>query len=103
MKQYSAAVSDLFRSSKQYREERVLIRKTAPPAIPAGGLEATADVVRFHPQNAGIYEAQAYPSADFCFDLLEAKLLAPHLGLAPPSQVAPRCSLPPEKLRGFRS
>ena len=33
MKQYSAAVSDLFRSSKQYREERVLIRKTAPPPI----------------------------------------------------------------------
>ena len=30
LKQYSASVSDLFRSSKQYREERVLIRKEEP-------------------------------------------------------------------------
>ena len=33
MKQYSAAVSDLFRSSKQYREERVLVRNTAPSTV----------------------------------------------------------------------
>jgi hypothetical protein len=94
MKQYSAAVSDLFRSNKQYREERVLIRKTPPPpAIPPGGLEATADVIRFIPEGVGIYEAKAYPSADFCFDLLETKLLAPHVGPAPPSQIAPQVQL----------
>ncbi len=93
MKQYSAAVSDLFRSGTQYREERVLLRKNTPPANPAGSLEATADVVRFIPQNAGIYEARAYPSADYCFNLLETKLLAPHLGTAPPSQTAPLVQL----------
>jgi hypothetical protein len=93
MKQYSAAVSDLFHSSKQYREERVLLRKTPSPAIPAGGFEATADVVRLLPERVGIYEAKAYPSADFCFDLLETKLLAPHLGPAPPSQIAPQVPL----------
>jgi hypothetical protein len=93
MKQYSAAVSDLFRSSKQYREERVLLRKTPPPAIPAGGFAATADVVRFIPESVGIYEAKAYPSADFCFDLLETKLLAPHLGPATSSQIAPQVRL----------
>jgi len=93
MKQYSAAVSDLFRSSKQYREERVLIRKTQPPPIIAGGLEAAADLVRLIPESAGIYETKAYPSADSCFDLIETKLLAPHLGPAPPSEIAPQVEL----------
>lgn len=92
--QYSAAVSDLFRSNKQYREERVLIRKAVPIAASAADeLEAAADLVRLVPEGAGIYEAKAHPSADSCFDLLEAKLLAPHLGPAPPPQTAPQVQL----------
>ncbi len=92
--QYSAAVSDLFRSSKQYREERVLIRK-APPAVAssADGLESAADLVRLVPDSAGVYEAKAQPSADSCLDLIETKLLAPHLGPAPPSEIAPQVQL----------
>jgi|CZLA01.1.fsa_nt_gi hypothetical protein len=93
MKQYSAAVSDLFRSSRQYREERVLIRKTSPPPIAPVGLEAAAGVVRLVPEGAGIYEAKAYPSADSCFDVIETKLLAPHLGPAPASEIAPQVQL----------
>jgi hypothetical protein len=92
-KQYSAAISDLFRSSKQYREERVLIRKAPPAASSADGFEATADLVRLVPDGAGIYEAKAHPSADACLDLLETKLLAPHLGPAPPTQIAPQVQL----------
>jgi hypothetical protein len=92
--QYSAEVSDLFRSSKQYREERVLIRKAATdPAPSADGLEAAADVVRLLPESTGIYEARAHPSADSCFDLLETKLLASHLGPAPASRIAPQVQL----------
>ena len=92
--QYSAAVSDLFRSGRQYREERVLLRKAPPGAASsADGLEATADLVRFVPDSAGVYEAKADPSADSCLDLLETKLLAPHLGPAPPSQIAPQVQL----------
>jgi len=93
MKQYSAAVSDLFRSDKQYREERVLLQKTALAPTPAEGLEAAADLIRLIPESAGIYEAKAYPSADSCFDLIETKLLAPHLGPAPASEVAPQVQL----------
>jgi len=93
LKQYSAAVSDLFRSSKQYREERVLIPKSAPAAISTEGLEATAGLVRLVPENASFYEAKAYPSADACLDLMETKLLAPHLGPAPASQIAPQVQL----------
>jgi hypothetical protein len=92
--QYSAAVSDLFRSDQQYREERVLIRKAPPTAASsADGLEAAADLVRLAPDSAGVYEAKANPSPDSCLDLLETKLLAPHLGPAPPSQIAPQVQL----------
>jgi hypothetical protein len=92
--QYSAAVSDLFLSGDQYREERVLIRKT-PPAVAssADGIDAVADLARLVPDNAGVYEAKAYPTADSCLDLLETKLLAPHLGPAPPSKIAPQVQL----------
>jgi hypothetical protein len=93
LSQYSAAVSDLFRSKQRYREERVLIRKTPRAAAsPADGVEA-ADLVRLVPDSAGVYEANAHPSSDFCFELLETKLLAPHLGQAPPSQIAPQVQL----------
>ncbi len=94
LSQYSAAVSDLFRSGRQYREERVLLRKApATAASSADGLEAAADLVRLVPDSAGVYEAKANPSADSCLDLVETKLLAPHLGPAPPSQIAPQVQL----------
>jgi hypothetical protein len=87
---YSAAVSDLFRSRNLYREERVLIRKSAAAAaLPPDGLDAAADLIRLVPDNAGVYEAKAQPSADSCFDLLATKLLAPHSGPAMVSQIAP--------------
>jgi len=94
LSQYSAAVSDFFRSSERYREERVLIRKK-PPAQPApvAGLAAVADVSRLIPDNVGVYSAKANPTSDSCFALLETKLLAPHLGPAPPSQIAPQVQL----------
>lgn len=91
--QYSAAVSDLFRSNRQYREERVLLPKAPVAASSSDGLEAAAGLVRLVPEGVGIYEAKAHPSADSCLDLLETKLLAPHLGPAPPSQIAPQVHL----------
>jgi hypothetical protein len=91
---YSSAVCDLFRSSKEYREERVLIRKKAPdqPASP-DGFTAAAALARLVPDNAGVYEAAANPTGGTAFALLETKLLAPHLGPAPPSQIAPQVQL----------
>lgn len=94
LSQYSAAVSDLFRSRTEYREERVLIRKKEPEqATSADGLAAAADLARLVPADAGVYIAAANPSSDTCFALLETKLLAPHLGPAPPSQMAPQVQL----------
>jgi hypothetical protein len=93
MKQYSAAVSDLFRSGKQYREERILIAKSAPAAESDAGPKAAADLIRFVPENSGVYQAKALPSGDACFQLLETKILAPHLGPAPASELAPQVQL----------
>ncbi len=94
LKQYSASVSDLFRSSKQYREERVLIKKEEPKqASSPDGPAAAAEVVRLVPSEAGVYEAEANPTSDAGLALLETKLLAPHLGPVPPSQVAPQVQL----------
>jgi hypothetical protein len=92
--QYSAAVTDLFRSSRQYREERVLIRKKEPQeAASADGLAAAAELARLVADDAGVYVASANPTADSSLALLETKLLAPHLGPQPPSQIAPQVQL----------
>lgn len=94
LSQYSAAVSDLFRSAHQYREERTLIRKKEPEKIPsAEGFAAAADLPRLVPDDAGIYVAAANPTPASCFALLETKLLAPHLGPAPALQTAPEVQL----------
>jgi len=94
LSQYSAGVSDLYRSSKEYREERALIRKkeSAHPAS-TESLAAAADLSRLVPENAGTYLSAANPHPDSCFALLETKILAPHLGLPPVSQFAPQVQL----------
>ena len=94
LSQYSAAVSDLVRSSREYREERVLIRKKEPQtALSNDGPSAAADVARLVPGDAGVYVAAANPTADACFTLLETKLLTPHLGPQPASKIAPQVQL----------
>jgi hypothetical protein len=94
LSQYSAAVSDLFRSSREYREERVLIRKKEGVESATGeGPAAAAELARLVPDDAGVYVASASPTADSCFALLETKLLAPHLGPQPASQMAPQVQL----------
>jgi len=91
MKQYSAAVSDLFLSSKEYREERVLLKKTAAAAdTTAGdGAVAVSDLVRLAPADTGAYEVRAAPSAADCLAVLETKILAPRRGPVVARQTAP--------------
>src|SRR5712664_342769 len=82
MKQYRAAVSDLFLSGKEYREERVLLKKSAAAGPPTTGDAATAvaDLARLVPADTGTYEVRAIHSAVDCLDVLETKILAPHRG-----------------------
>jgi hypothetical protein len=95
MKQYSAAVSDLFRSGKEYREERVLLKKSAAAgdAATSDGAAAVADLLRLAPADAGVYEVRATPSAADCLDVLETKILSPHRGPAVAQQTAPDVQL----------
>jgi hypothetical protein len=95
MKQYSAAVSDLFRSGKQYREERVLLKKSLATvnASTDDAATAVADLVRLVPTDTGTYEVRAIPSAADCLDVLETKILAPHRGPAVAQQTAPDVQL----------
>ncbi len=93
MKSYAAAISDLFRSGKEYREERVLLKK-AGAAVPSGGEgEEVSNLLRFVPAGAGFYQAQTCPAIDPCLDVLEDKILAPHTGPPPPERLAPAAQL----------
>jgi hypothetical protein len=95
MKQYRAAVSDLFLSGQEYREERVLVRKSSPTAEASAdaGPGAVADLLRLVPIQAGVYEVKANPSALDCLVLLETKILAPQLGPAAAEKLAPQVQL----------
>ena len=93
LSQYSAAVSDLFRSGNVYREERVVIRKKEPEQGASDGATAAADLSRLVPENAGVYVAAANPTVESCSELVETKLLIPHPGPAPDSEFAPQVQL----------
>ena len=75
MKQYRAAVSDLHRSQAAYKEERVLLRKTAGETAPV-----TTDISELAaavPANIGFYKALAAPTPQQTIDILKDKLLDP--------------------------
>ncbi len=94
MKQYSAAVSDLRRSGKEYDEERVLLRKDVTHEAPESrGPAAVAEILSLVPANTGIYEAKADPDGKECVELLTVKILAPHLGPMAPDKLAPQVQL----------
>src|SRR5258708_26687728 len=95
MKKSGAAVSDLFLSGKKYREERVLLKKSAAVGTPTTGDAATAvaDLARLVPTDTGTYEVRAISSATDCLDVLETKILAPHRGPAVAQQTAPDVQL----------
>jgi hypothetical protein len=94
MKQYSAAVSDLTRSDREYREERTLLRKDTAHDHPEGmSAAAVAEILRLVPADTGIYEAKADPGPKDCLELLSAKILAPHLGPAAAGKLAPGVQL----------
>jgi hypothetical protein len=94
MKQYSAAISDLTRSDKEYHEERTLLRRdTAHDRPERMSAAAVAEILRLVPVNTGIYEAKADPDPKDSLELLTAKILAPHLGPAATEKLAPQVQL----------
>jgi hypothetical protein len=61
MKQYASAVSDLYRTSRTYREERVLLRRTGAAAVSQGDVRSIAALA---PDDAVFYAAQAAPARE---------------------------------------
>ena len=95
MRQYESSVSDLFRSSGTYREERSMLMKSASEntSDAADGSREVAELMRLVPPDAGFYRAYASSPQDDFLALLEQKVLAPRLGAAPVSKLAPSVNL----------
>jgi hypothetical protein len=87
MQGYSAAISDLYRSGAEYREERVLLPRPGaktPEDSPYGdinlqGEKAVADLVANLPPDYGVYRAVANPEPRYCLEILQSKLLSPRV------------------------
>ncbi|MGB0123758.1 MAG: hypothetical protein WA419_22565 [Silvibacterium sp.] len=91
MKQYRAAISDLYRTSAAYREERVLLRREQ-----ASGAAAVSDVSALAaavPASAGFYKAWAAPDAAQATAIVRDKLLDPRPAVATDSQYAPSATV----------
>ncbi|MGH8631444.1 MAG: hypothetical protein ACREU7_11870, partial [Burkholderiales bacterium] len=87
--------SDLYRSSGEFREERVLL-PAAPPTTDAAarsGQAVVAEASRFLPADTGLYRAWSSPTTKDVIELLRQKLLAPQAGASVPSKEAPEASL----------
>lgn len=89
MRQYESSVTDLFRSSDTYREERTLLLKNAPEHSDAEGAAEVADLMRFVPTDAGFYRAAVASSPEDALAQLEQKVLTPRLGPAPGTKLEP--------------
>jgi hypothetical protein len=72
MKQYVSAVSDLYRTSQSYREERVLVRHAGLAAVSHGDVQA---LVAIAPKDAAFYAAEASPDAEKLLRSLRNNLL----------------------------
>jgi hypothetical protein len=76
IKAYSAAVSDLVRSSADLRETRVLLRAQDTAAPAAGSDSALTGLMHIVPDGAGLYRAWAAPSAQDAASLIFEKVIA---------------------------
>lgn len=74
MKQYRAAISDLYSDKQVYREERVLLRKNPDDTAAASDISQLAAAA---PAGTGFYKAIASPSPKQAADILRDKLLDP--------------------------
>jgi hypothetical protein len=72
MKQYSSAVSDLYRTSQSYREERVLVRRAGLTVVSHGDVRTLAALA---PEDVAFYAAQASPDAENLLRSLRDNLL----------------------------
>jgi hypothetical protein len=91
MKQFRSAVTDLHMDTDTFREERVLLPKSAPEdANPTPNLAALTSLL---PQHAGVYRAVASPTIDTAIASLNEKLLQRGAGASNNLRLAPEADL----------
>jgi hypothetical protein len=89
IKEYSAAVSDLVRSSSDLRETRVLLREKEAAAPAAGSDIAFTGLTHIVPDSAGLYRTWAAPSAEDAASMIFEKVIATSGASAPRDHTAP--------------
>ncbi|MBI3208597.1 MAG: hypothetical protein HYZ37_06820, partial [Candidatus Solibacter usitatus] len=71
LREFSAGISDLTRSSREYSERRVLVRRNSGAPVSTNGV---ASLLRLSP-NAALYRAWAQPDAAFAAEAVARKVL----------------------------
>ena len=90
LKQYSTALSDLYRTPDNFREERVLI--AANPGKEVASVDL-APVLGYLPEHSGVYSAQAQPTTTAVLDQFEDKLLSRTISDYRDAHIAPVADL----------
>ena len=90
MKQYTAALSDLYRDNDSLREERVLLAAN-PDAQPTD--TDLSPVLDYLPPDTGVYRAVSQPTADAVLAQLEDKLLSRQPSSSRDTHTAPSADL----------
>ena len=90
MKQYSAVVSDLYRSADAIREERVLIPRVTDAAVAA---EDLGPILKYLPTDAGVYRAMARPETATVVEELDRRLVSRGAAAYRDLRVAPLADL----------
>ncbi len=93
LRQYESSVSDLFRTSDSFREERSLLLKSGTDMAPSPDASQVAELMRLVPPETGFYRATATPSVEDSLALLLQKILTPTLGPTPASKLAPNVAM----------
>jgi hypothetical protein len=91
IKQYQSAVADLYTDADAFREERVLLPKSAP----AESINTTdlASLTALLPTHAGVYRAIASPTVDEALESLHEKLLERGTGTLTDTKTAPNADV----------
>jgi hypothetical protein len=90
LKQYSAALSDLYLTPESFREERILIASNPDKEAASSDL---APVLGYLPQNIGVYRAQAQPTTAAILHQFEDKLLSRNSSAYRDTHIAPVADL----------
>lgn len=108
LKKYQTAISDVYKSPDEIREERVLLTSPSSPSSPsitsaalpntpptASGSDALNHLLAIAPADAGFYQGWLDPAVSRVIELLEQRILSPKSGPGVPSQLAPTVPIGP--------